>query len=127
MPSKRKATASPPASESPPSTATRLSESNAAEQNPQDNSRENEAEHGAIAEPQAQTMNAGIVHGVAGESCQLISPKIKFSSPWNEKGHIEVMSGTDGLGSGSIRLCKGAHGTATFPNVMLVPFKHIGG
>lgn len=71
-------------------------------------------------------MNAGGMDDTGSSPCQLISPKIDFLSPWKEQGHIEVVAGIEGPGSGSIRLCRGDDDIPALSSVTLVPFKDIG-
>lgn len=63
--------------------------------------------------------------------CNLSTPRVPFLSPFTCDGSIEVMSGSEGPGDGSIRLCgpkdyfdKSKDGL--WDAIFLIPFKHIG-
>ncbi|KAF5484639.1 hypothetical protein CGCS363_v014101 [Colletotrichum siamense] len=63
--------------------------------------------------------------------CRLITPEVPFHSPFTCKGHIESMSGTEGPGSGGLRLCgpknyMGVNKDGIFDAVFMIPYKHIG-
>ncbi|KXH47434.1 hypothetical protein CSIM01_05371 [Colletotrichum simmondsii] len=62
--------------------------------------------------------------------CNLSTPRVPFLSPFTCDGSIEVMSGSEGPGDGSIRLCgpkdyfdKSKDGL--WDAIFLIPFKHI--
>ncbi|CAI0647423.1 unnamed protein product [Colletotrichum noveboracense] len=62
--------------------------------------------------------------------CRLITPEVPFHSPFTCKGHVESMSGTEGPGSGGLRLCgpknyMGIHKDGIFDAVFMIPYKHI--
>lgn len=66
------------------------------------------------------------LHGMGCGFCWFISPFVEFFSPCRDKGHFEVMGGTKGTGSGSIRLCMGDSVDLTEGHIFLIPFQHIG-
>ncbi|KAF4886928.1 hypothetical protein CGCF415_v012369 [Colletotrichum fructicola] len=62
--------------------------------------------------------------------CRLITPEVPFQSPFACAGNIEVSSGTEGPGGGSIRLCGpknyfGFNKDGIFDAIFLIPFRHI--
>ncbi|KAF4845453.1 hypothetical protein CGCSCA4_v006698 [Colletotrichum siamense] len=62
--------------------------------------------------------------------CRLITPEVPFQSPFACAGNIEVGSGTEGPGGGSIRLCGpknyfGFNKDGIFDAIFLIPFRHI--
>ncbi|KAM5356270.1 hypothetical protein ACJ41O_002916 [Fusarium nematophilum] len=52
-------------------------------------------------------------------------PKFDFVSPFQDKGKIEIMSGTKGPGSGGIRIIRGNPSDPRQSNIFMVPFRHI--
>ena len=67
--------------------------------------------------------------GMADGTCMLLSPKIRVMSPFKSPGKIEVKSGANGLGSGSIRITRWKLRVtfqSNFEEKYLIPFRHIG-
>ncbi|KAI8160942.1 hypothetical protein K4K49_002139 [Colletotrichum sp. SAR 10_70] len=52
-----------------------------------------------------QRVSVSDLSGMGCGWCRLITPEVPFHSPFTCKGHIESMSGTEGPGSGGLRLC----------------------
>ncbi|KAI8279804.1 hypothetical protein K4K56_012513 [Colletotrichum sp. SAR 10_98] len=77
-----------------------------------------------------QGVSASDLSGMGCGWCRLITPKVPFHSPFTCKGHIESMSGTEGPGSGGLRLCgpknyMGVNKDGIFDAVFMIPYKHI--
>ncbi|KAF4780687.1 hypothetical protein HER10_EVM0001033 [Colletotrichum scovillei] len=77
-----------------------------------------------------QGVSISDLHGMGCGFCNLSTPRVPFSSPFTCDGRIEVMSGSEGPGDGSIRLCgpkdyfdKSEDGI--WDAIFLIPFKHI--
>ncbi|KZL71738.1 rtt106-domain-containing protein [Colletotrichum incanum] len=70
------------------------------------------------------------LHGMGCGSCRLGTPRVPFQAPFTCDGRLEFMSGTEGKGSGSIRLCGpkdywGISDLGVSDAIFLIPFKHI--
>ncbi|KAK2024768.1 hypothetical protein LX32DRAFT_696923 [Colletotrichum zoysiae] len=76
-----------------------------------------------------QGVSAGELHGMGCGVHRLGTPRVPFQAPFTCDGRLEIMSGTDGEGSGSIRLCGpqnywGISDMGASDAVFMVPFKH---
>ncbi|GKT93795.1 hypothetical protein Ct61P_11645 [Colletotrichum tofieldiae] len=77
-----------------------------------------------------QGVKATELHGMGCGWCRLGTPQVPFQAPFTCDGRLEFMSGTEGKGSGCIRLCGpkdywGISDTGASDAIFLLPFKHI--
>ncbi|KAJ3537754.1 hypothetical protein NM208_g6187 [Fusarium decemcellulare] len=63
--------------------------------------------------------------GLGCGSCTFGSPKLDFFYPFQEKGRVEIMTGTKGPGSGSMRLIRGNSSDPVHSDIFMVPARHI--
>ncbi|KAF6812948.1 hypothetical protein CPLU01_14778 [Colletotrichum plurivorum] len=72
-----------------------------------------------------QGVSISDLHGLGCGFHLLGSPKVPFQAPFACDGSFEVMSGTEGVGSGGIRLCGPQEEGDIIGDVFLIPFQHV--